>query len=56
MSVINRAVDQIHEAVQEAIAAGMEPKDFIRNAWASWEQELEDQKIHIAAIFKKALE
>lgn len=56
MAPIDKAVDKIHEAVQEAIGVGMSPKEFIRNAWTSWEQELNDQKIFIGKIFEKALQ
>lgn len=56
MSILtDRAVEKIHEAVQEAVSADMSVSDFIRNAWVSWEQELEDQKRMIASQFKKAL-
>lgn len=56
MALIDKTVDKIHEAVQEAIGAGMSPKEFIRNAWVSWEQELNEQKGYIAKIFEKALQ
>jgi hypothetical protein len=35
----SRAQDKIWEAVQEAIAANMTPKQFIQEAWESWEHE-----------------
>lgn len=50
-----RAIDKIHEAVEEAVAADMSPSDLIRAAAESWEQVLDDNKRHAVRQFTKAL-
>lgn len=50
----DRAVDKIHEAVEQAITAGMTPNDFIRKARESWATVLRDAWKDAAAQFDKA--
>lgn len=49
------AEDAIHRAVEEAIAAGMTVRDFIKNARESWDIELSEDKKHADRQFREAL-
>jgi len=51
----NRAVNKIHEAVEEAIAADMCVADFVREAQESWGVVLYDKARADARAFDKLL-
>lgn len=49
----NRALDQIWDAVQTAIACGLSPQQFKDEAAQAWEYELKDQAKDAVKVLSK---
>lgn len=55
MTLPNRVVNKIMEAVQEAISCGVDPRAFVIEVKACWDDELKDKARSDGKTFEELL-